>query len=121
MSARPSARGASFEPAWACLLIELPAPSASTLAELSPSLREVAELVARNFTNADIAAYRGTSTRTVANQLAQLFERLEVSSRCGIARRLEQYGAAPAVSSAVMPVRSDASFEGDDHESVHAA
>lgn len=50
-------------------------------AALSPSEREVAALVMEGLSNQEIAQVRGTSERTVANQVASIFRRCGVSSR----------------------------------------
>lgn len=51
------------------------------LAMLTAAERAVARAVLRGVTNADIASSRGTSTRTVANQLRNVFAKLGVRSR----------------------------------------
>jgi DNA-binding CsgD family transcriptional regulator len=56
--------------------IRHPPPKALTRAE-----REVVEHVVAGRSNAQIAARRGTSVRTVANQLAAIFRKLAVGSR----------------------------------------
>ncbi len=48
---------------------------------LTGAERDVARLVARGMSNAAIAAQRGSSVRTVANQLASIFGKLGVFSR----------------------------------------
>jgi DNA-binding CsgD family transcriptional regulator len=48
---------------------------------LSPAESEVASLLMAGRTNAEIAALRGTSLRTTANQVASLFRKLGVRSR----------------------------------------
>jgi DNA-binding NarL/FixJ family response regulator len=48
---------------------------------LSSSESAVAELAARGLSNSEIAAERGTSTRTVANQLGSVFAKLGIASR----------------------------------------
>ena len=53
----------------------------ASLTRLSPALREVAVRIIAGDTNAEIARRRSTSVRTVANQVATIFEKLEVSSR----------------------------------------
>jgi len=63
-------------------------PRDGILETLSPSCRQIAELVVAGWTNTEIAALRGTSPRTVANQLACLFSTLEVTSRAQLARRV---------------------------------
>ena len=52
---------------------------------LSPAERDVAHGVIAGKSNAEIAAARGTSARTVANQMASLFKKLGVGSRREIA------------------------------------
>jgi DNA-binding CsgD family transcriptional regulator len=48
---------------------------------LTPAESEVASFVVAGRTNAEIAALRGTSVRTAANQVATLFRKLGVRSR----------------------------------------
>jgi DNA-binding CsgD family transcriptional regulator len=48
---------------------------------LSPVESEVATFILAGLTNAEIARRRGTSVRTVANQVASLFRKLGVGSR----------------------------------------
>jgi len=55
---------------------------------LTSAEREVAELLLRGLSNHEIAEARGTSSRTVANQLRALYGKLEVSSRFELVRRL---------------------------------
>lgn len=55
---------------------------------LTQAEREVAESVVRGHTNAEIARARGTSVRTVANQMRTLFEKLGVGSRGELRARL---------------------------------
>ncbi|MBX3226124.1 MAG: helix-turn-helix transcriptional regulator [Labilithrix sp.] len=52
---------------------------------LTAAERDVARLVARGATNAEIARARGTSARTVANQVQSIMRKLEVASRVGLA------------------------------------
>lgn len=56
-------------------------PDSLTLAE-----RDVVEQVLQGGSNADIARARGTSVRTVANQLSAVFRKLGVQSRSQLAR-----------------------------------
>lgn len=58
------------------------------LAALTQAEREVAELAARGATNAEIARARGTSPRTVANQIATIFRKLGVGSCARLAAAL---------------------------------
>ena len=66
-------------------------PDNELSAELSPAQSLVARLVMEGKSHAEIAALRQVSTRTVANQLAAVFEQLDVSGRaellCLLARR----------------------------------
>jgi DNA-binding NarL/FixJ family response regulator len=57
-------------------------------ATLSPAETEVARALVRGATNADIARLRGTSVRTVANQVASILRRLGVGSRAQVAVQL---------------------------------
>ena len=52
---------------------------------LTPSEREVAKLAREGLSNAAIAELRGTSPRTVANQLARIYRKLGCGSRVGLA------------------------------------
>lgn len=52
---------------------------------LSPRERQVARQVARGFTNAQIACVLGSSPFTVRNQIARIFQKLEVDSRAELA------------------------------------
>jgi DNA-binding CsgD family transcriptional regulator len=54
-----------------------PAPDAS----LTAAEREVASLAVAGCSHAEIAARRGTSKRTVANQLGALYRKLRLASR----------------------------------------
>jgi DNA-binding CsgD family transcriptional regulator len=49
--------------------------------KLSAAEREVTELMLSGLSNAEIAAYRRTALRTVANQVAVIFDKLGVGSR----------------------------------------
>jgi DNA-binding CsgD family transcriptional regulator len=52
-----------------------------SLAGLSEAEREVVHAVVAGKSNVDIARSRGTSARTVANQLASIYAKLGISSR----------------------------------------
>lgn len=60
---------------------------AADLSSLTAAEREVMGLVADGLSNADIAKRRGTSARTVANQLAAMFKKLGVGSRSELVAR----------------------------------
>jgi DNA-binding NarL/FixJ family response regulator len=66
------------------LLLSFPRTSA-TPDELTPAERQVALAALAGLSNAAIARLRGSSPRTVANQLAKLFRKLGVSSRAELA------------------------------------
>lgn len=63
-------------------------PRAESLAALTSAERAVAEAVMRGLANAAIAKQRGTSTRTVANQVRRVFDKLGVRSRGELRARL---------------------------------
>lgn len=71
---------------------EPPAASA-TLRGLSPSEHAVVEAVVAGLSNTAIARARGTSDRTVANQVAAVFKKLRVNSRSELVRLLRDGGA----------------------------
>jgi len=54
-------------------------------APLSPGERDVARLARTGLSNAEIARARGTSPRTVANQLARIYRKLGMGSRMDLA------------------------------------
>lgn len=72
------------EGAWTPALIpqEILAPS------LTPRQREVAGLVALGLSNREVAGKLYVSLRTVENHLYQVYAKLDVSDRKGLARRL---------------------------------
>jgi len=51
------------------------------LASLTPNELHVALLAVAGLSNAEIAARRGTAVRTVCNQLASIFQKLDLRSR----------------------------------------
>jgi DNA-binding NarL/FixJ family response regulator len=55
--------------------------------DLTQAERQVALAVLAGLSNADIARMRGSSPRTVANQLASIFRKLKVRSRAELASR----------------------------------
>jgi DNA-binding CsgD family transcriptional regulator len=69
-------------------VLSVPLDDGSLTAALSEAEREVAMLAAKGMKNAEIARRRGTSTRTVANQMASILRKLGVSSRYALAARL---------------------------------
>lgn len=67
--------------------------AASWQMDLSVAERRVVAAALRGRSNRDIATLRGTSVRTVANQLASAFEKLGVHSRRELASRIGGFGA----------------------------
>lgn len=65
-------------------------PLASAPPELTEAEREVLRRILRGESNAEIAAARQTSLRTVANQVGAIFRKLGVSSRGELAARCGQ-------------------------------
>lgn len=75
------------------VLLAFDAPDDAARA-LSFAEREVALAALSGATNAEIAARRGTSPRTVANLVARAFRKLGVRSRRELAARAEELGLA---------------------------
>jgi DNA-binding NarL/FixJ family response regulator len=76
-------------------LFVLSLESARGTEALPAAEREVAEAVLAGMSNEEIAARRGTSVKTVANQLARLYERFDVHSRAALSRALDLALGAP--------------------------
>jgi DNA-binding NarL/FixJ family response regulator len=70
------------------LVISFGAPEAHYPDGLSKAERGVAAGILAGKSNAAIAAARGVSVRTVANQIAGMFRKLGVSSRLELVRKL---------------------------------
>lgn len=70
------------------VLVATSGASLHALGELTDAERDVASAVMRGLANAAIASARGTSTRTVANQVRKVFEKLGVHSRGELRARL---------------------------------
>jgi DNA-binding CsgD family transcriptional regulator len=62
-------------------ILSYPLPEPPPLPGLSSSERDVVDHILAGRSNAGIAARRGTSARTVANQVAMIFKKLGVGSR----------------------------------------
>jgi DNA-binding CsgD family transcriptional regulator len=68
-------------------VVSLPAPPSTEA--LSPAERIVLEELLRGRSNVEIARARRTSARTIANQVARIFEKLGVRSRRELAARMK--------------------------------
>lgn len=62
----------------------------ATLASLSEAERAVVALVVLGLSNKDVGVRRGSSARTVANQLASVYRKLRIGSRAELMARLHQ-------------------------------
>ena len=62
-------------------VFSLPAPAWQAPPMLTPAEAEVARLALCGLSNAEIAEKRGRAVRTIANQLASIFDKLGISSR----------------------------------------
>lgn len=69
------------------VVFSFPLEGERSFAELSGAEREVATLAIEGRTNAEIAQFRGSRPRTVANQMAKIFQKLGVGSRAELAAR----------------------------------
>lgn len=70
-------------------ILSMPLSDASAFSDqLTAAEREVLELVLQGRSNLQIATVRGTSARTVANQLAAIYKKLGVTSRSELAARI---------------------------------
>lgn len=70
------ANGASY------VVLSIPSPREVTL---TPAERQIRDALLRGCSHREIAAARGTSIRTVANQVARVFRKLGVTSRAELA------------------------------------
>ncbi len=80
----------NFEGEGDLVVVQLPSRAERRIAALRPSEQEVARGLISGKTNAEIAAERGTSARTIANQVAAIFRAYGVCSRAELARCLER-------------------------------
>jgi DNA-binding NarL/FixJ family response regulator len=85
----PSLRASHIELAGdSYVVLSFPAPSWDLPECLTSAEREVARAVLGGATNDEIAERRSSSERTVAHQIASIFEKLSVSSRAELASLL---------------------------------
>jgi DNA-binding NarL/FixJ family response regulator len=71
-------------------VVSVPLLAPALLSRLTPVEQEVASLAAGGLSNAAIGTRRGTSERTVANQMASILRKLGVGSRYELAARLSR-------------------------------
>jgi len=76
------------------LVMSFPVDGHGVMATLTRAENAVALAVHRGLSNEEIARVRGTSLRTVANQVAAVFRKLGVASRVELSHRLA-LGVAP--------------------------
>jgi DNA-binding CsgD family transcriptional regulator len=69
-------------------VITMPSLVASLPEELTAAEREVAALLLDGKSNREVAALRGTSVRTIANQVGAIFRKLRVSGRVELGQAL---------------------------------
>ena len=85
-------RGARFEHRgrpYAVLELDPVDPELKLPASITPTERDVIALVLEGLPSAQIAARRGTSPRTIANQLRSIYKKLGVASRTELVLALE--------------------------------
>lgn len=70
------------------LVVSFVMPPAISMLPLTASERAIVKLIAAGLSNADIATNRGTSVRTVANQVASLLRKTKAASRHMLVSRL---------------------------------
>jgi len=63
------------------VVISMPATAVDEQVELTASERRIAADILAGLSNREISSQRGTSIRTVANQIASLYRKLGVTSR----------------------------------------
>lgn len=64
-----------------------------SFAMLTSAERDIAAQILRGASNKQIAQRRGTSARTVANQIAAIYQKLAIASRAELAARIARRGA----------------------------
>lgn len=84
------------------LLLSFPLATDATLPPvLSPAEREVVEGILAGLQTREIAEQRGVSPRTVANQIARIFVKLQVDSRLTLVLSVRGSGSRAAVARGV--------------------
>ena len=77
----------SVDARFAVLSVATPPPE--HLPALTVAERDVVSLILRGASNRQIAEHRRTSERTVANQIAAIFQKLQVGSRAELVLRVQ--------------------------------
>jgi DNA-binding NarL/FixJ family response regulator len=70
----------------------LPNGAEEPLAELSQREREILDLIARHYTNPEIAQQLGISEKTIRNHVSNIFNKLQVATRAQAIERARQAG-----------------------------
>ncbi len=69
-------------------VLSFPVPEYQLPDSLTNAERDVVDMLLRGHSNAEIGEHRGTSVRTVANQVAAVFRKLGVTSRAALMAKL---------------------------------
>jgi len=75
-----------------CLVLSVPRPVASRMAQLTCAERDVAGMLIEGCSRPDIARRRGASVNTIGGQIHSIFSSLEVTGRYGLIRRSVELG-----------------------------
>ena len=89
------AGGAAAELAGAFVIVSWPLGAGQWQRTLTAAERDIAQWVLLGESNKRIAERRGTSVRSVANQIAGIYYKLGVTSRAELAARASRRGAEP--------------------------
>lgn len=79
--------GASDDFAGAFVIVSLPLGAGQWQRQLTEAERDIAQQILLGESNKRIAERRGTSARTVANQIAGIYQKLGIASRAELAAR----------------------------------
>jgi DNA-binding NarL/FixJ family response regulator len=86
-------RSASFKHQGSlCLVLSVPRPAASRMAQLTCAERAVAGMLIEGCSRPEIARRRGASVHTVGRQIHSIFSSLDVTGRYGLIRRAVEIG-----------------------------
>ena len=76
-------------------LLSIRRPDLQLIEELSPAERSIANMLLEARSHRQMAVLRASSTRTIANQIASLYRKLDVSGRIPLVIRLAQLAPKP--------------------------